>query len=92
MLSETERRRLEELDRLMISEDPALAEACREMRLPTRTRLNRRVLAVLCVILAAVALLAAALAQEAALVGLGLLLAGIAGVYHVRHRWDSTSS
>jgi DUF3040 family protein len=92
MLSEMERRRLEELDRLMISEAPVLAEACRDMRLPSRTKLPRRVLVVLCVILAGVVLVTAAIVQEAALVGLGLLLVGIAGVYHLRHGRDSTAA
>jgi hypothetical protein len=88
MLSEAERRRLQELDRLMISEEPALAEACRDMRAPSRSRRSRRVLAAITVLLAGVALLAAAMTQEAALVGLGLLLAGCAAVQRVRLRGD----
>jgi hypothetical protein len=84
MLNEAERRRLEELDRLMITEEPGLAEACRDMQLPTRSGRSRRVHAAISAILAAVVLLSAAFAHEAALAALGVLLVGYAVLQHVR--------
>jgi Protein of unknown function (DUF3040) len=84
MLNEAERRRLEELDALMISEEPALAEACRDMRPPSRSGRSRRTLAVISAIMAVVALIIAVMAHEAALAALGLLLAGYAALQHLQ--------
>jgi Protein of unknown function (DUF3040) len=84
MLNEAERRRIEELDRLLITEEPGLAEACRDMQLPTQPGRSPRLVVAICAILAAVVMLSAAFAHEAALVALGVLLVGCAVAQHVR--------
>ena len=78
MLSETERRRLEELDELLGHDDPSLADACKQMILPPKMRRRTTLLTTLCTVLAIGALIGAAPLAEPALVALGLLASAAA--------------